>query len=105
MEKTKRIEVRVSAFDKKLIEINAKKAGLSLSQYLVDCALHRVIKPPHSEERIRAYSLLAKYSNNFTRIANLIKNSKPTEVLEEVHEVATELNAHLKFIRNGKHGK
>lgn len=105
MEKTNRIEVRVSTFDKKIIQINAKKAGLSISQYLIDCALHRVIQPPHSEERIQAYSLLAKYSNNFTSIANLIKNSKAPEVLEAVDKVANEIRTHLEFIRNGKYGK
>lgn len=102
MEKAKRIYIRVSAFDKKMIEISAEKAGLPISQYMIDCSLHREIKPPHSEERIQAYSQFAKYSNNFTSIANLIKNSKAPEVLEAVHKVATELRTHLELIRNGK---
>lgn len=102
MSKTQRIELRVSLLDKKLIEINAKKSGLSISQYLVDCGLHRVIKPPPSEERLSAYKELAKFHQNFTYISNLIKNNNAPEVTLEVSKVANELLIHLDEIRNGK---
>jgi len=102
MSKTQIIKIRVSLLDKELIKINALKAGLSVSQFIIDCALHRVVIPPPSEERITAYTELSKFHRNFTYISNLIKNRNMHEVGLEVSKVSKELCHHLEFIKNGK---
>lgn len=102
MKKSQAILIRTSYLDKELIRINAEKVGLSLSQYMIDCALHRVIDLPPGEERMEAYKELAKFHKNFTYISNLIKNKNSHEVAIEVQKVSMELRKHLEEIKNGK---
>ena len=102
MSKTQIIKIRVSVLDKTLIQMNAKKAGLSTSQFMIDCALSRVISPPPSEERMRAYAELVKFHRNFTYISNLIKNRNNPEMYRQIHLLVAELLDHLKTIKNGK---
>lgn len=102
MNKTQIIKIRISILDEKLIQINSAKAGLSLSQFMIDCALHRVIMPSPSEERATAYIELTKFHRNFTYISNLIKNRNDPEMLRQIGILINELSQHLNDIKNGK---
>jgi len=102
MIKTQIIKIRVSVLDRELIKINANKAGLSVSQYMIDCAIHRVIIPPPSEEMKEAYTHLANYKRNFTYISNLIKNRNAPELAYQIMQLTNQISEHLDYIKNGK---
>ncbi len=92
--KRETIQFRCSVFEKKLLKIKAKKAGLSLSEYCRSCALGHTLIERLSEEQLRQYAMLVKYANNFKRIANMFKKRNPNLAFK-VEELANEIRNHL----------
>ena len=70
--RNQRIEIRVSYLERSAIELNAEKAGLSVSEYVRDCSLHRVIQARRTSEELQAYQNLSNFKTNFSRISNLL---------------------------------
>ena len=99
--KKENIKIRVSSFDKKLLQIKAKENGLSVSELLVRSALNRKIVSPMTAEEIERYKELKQYQTNFARLSNMIKGNDPA-LYFEIKRLIAELSDHLKKIKNGK---
>ena len=91
------IKFRCSVYEKKLLQVKAKAAGLSLSAFCRKCLMDQQITARMSEEHINTYKMLVKYHNNFKRIGNMYKKVNP-KLSEEVNLVAEEIKKHLKSI-------
>lgn len=92
--KNKKIEFRCSLYEKKLLKVKAKKAGLSLSEFCRKSAFDKSISERLTEEQIENYKMLIKYHNSFKSIGNLIKTKHP-ELYQKVFQTADEIKNHL----------
>lgn len=88
------IQFRCSIYEKKMLKLKAKKAGLSLSEYCRSSAFENSIIKRLTEEQLVHYAMLVKYKNNFTRISNMFKKRNP-RLAKEVEQLANEIRMHL----------
>ena len=96
MTKKKRVVTRFrsSVYEKKLLKLRAKKAGISLSEFCFRAAFNVTIVERLNKDEIEAYKMLAKYSHNFTLIGNMYRKRNP-KLTEEVYSLAREIKTHL----------
>jgi len=92
--KKHKIEFRCSLFEKKLLKVKAKKAGITLSEFCRRAAFDTKIIERLTDEQIELYKMLITYHNNFKSIGNLIKNKHPY-LFKEVIQTAEEIRNHL----------
>lgn len=95
MLKKERIEIRLSKIDKLILVKKASKSNLSLSQYVLSCAMKLEIKNRLSADEIECYQTLTKYAENFRRISNLFKLGDTTGVKEASIETSKIIREHL----------
>lgn len=88
------IQFRCSLYEKKMLKIKAKKAGLSLSEYCRCSAFGNNIIERLTPEQLKHYALLVEYKNNFTRISNMFKKRNP-RLAQEVEQLAEQIRTHL----------
>ncbi|HHB51966.1 MAG TPA: hypothetical protein ENK75_02815 [Saprospiraceae bacterium] len=93
--KTKKIEFRVTIYEKKLLKIKALKSGLNLSEFCRKSVFEKEIKERLSKEQITLYKMLVRYHNNFKSISNLYKKKDPKMSIELI-QLADEIKNHLK---------
>lgn len=93
--KRNRIVFICTSFEKKLIKIKAKKAGLKTAEYCRKSAMDKEIKEILNNEHVDFYRMLIKYHNNFKRIGNIIKNKEPG-LFKLTNDTALEIKKHLK---------
>lgn len=96
--KSERIEIRVTYLERSAIELNALKAGLSVSEYVRDCALSRVIQARRTREELEAYQNLSNFRTNFARISNLLVVQNETLLKKEIHDLVQKLDKALNDI-------
>ena len=92
--KRNRIEFICTSFEKKLIQLKAKKAGLKTADYCRKSALNKDVKEILNEDQIKLYKMLIKYHNNFKSLGNIIKNKEPG-LFKLTNETALEIKKHL----------
>lgn len=97
-----KIEVRVSYFERLGIEMNAQKAGLSISEYVRDSALSRQILARRTPQELEAYQNLANFKTNFSRISNLVHAGEEPQLKAEIHDLIKKLNKALEDISDGQ---
>ena len=85
---------RCSIYEKKLLKIKAKKAGLSLSEFCFRAASNKEITARLNDDEIEAYKILSSYSRNFTLIGNMYRKQNP-KLTSEVYALAKEIKEHL----------
>ena len=95
MIKKHRIEIRLSKIDKLILQKKAEKVNLSLSQFMLDCALKIEMKNRLSADEIECYQTLAKYADNFRRISNLFKLGDTDGFKKECLVASSEIRQHL----------
>ncbi|WP_350290680.1 mobilization protein MbpA [uncultured Croceitalea sp.] len=88
------IQFRCSIYEKKMLKLKAKKAGLSLSEYCRSAAFENDIVERLTSEQLEHYAMLVIYKNNFTRIGNMFKKRNP-KLAKEVRQLANEIRRHL----------
>lgn len=88
------IQFRCSLYEKKMLKIKSKKAGLSLSEYCRSSAFGNSIIERLTPEQLKHYALLVEYKNNFTRISNMFKKRNP-RLAQEVEQLAEQIRTHL----------
>ncbi|MGS2761824.1 mobilization protein MbpA [Sinomicrobium sp. M5D2P9] len=88
------IKFRCSQFEKKLLRIKAKRAGLSISAYCRKAVMEDRIVERLTEEQLEAYKMLVQYHNNFKRISNMFRKRNP-KLADEVLQLAQEIKTHL----------
>lgn len=96
--KNKKIEFRCSLYEKKLLKIKAKRAGVSLSEFCRKSAMEKQIKERLTTEQIELYKMMVSYHNNFKSIGNLFRN-KDSSFYRKVNETADEIKSHLKSFK------
>lgn len=89
------VKFRCSIYEKKLLNVKAKRSGLTLSEYIRRTIFEKEIKERFSEEHIQLYKMLLKYHNNFKSIGNMYTKRNP-KLTETVYGLANEIKAHLK---------
>ncbi|MDO6812257.1 plasmid mobilization protein [Tenacibaculum soleae] len=89
-----KIEFLCTSFEKKLIKLKAKNAGLTTAKYCRKVCLEKETKSILTEEEIDVYKMLVKYHNNFKSIGNLIKTKHP-DLYIKVFQTADEIKKHL----------
>ena len=96
MKKKERVvtKFRCSIYEKKLLKIKAKKAGLSLSEFCFRAAFDKEITARLTEDEIEAYKTLSNYSRNFTLIGNMYRKRNP-QLTKEVYALSKALKEHL----------
>lgn len=99
---TKQILIRISSFEKKLLQAKAEESGISVSEFLRAAALSKQIKPPPTSEQMEAYMLLNNLLFNFSRISNAFKKKDYPDLHREILEAKEALMRHLKIIENGE---
>ena len=92
--KKHKIEFRCTLYEKKLLKIKAKKAGITLSEFCRKSANEKNIIERLTEEQIKLYKMLIIYHNNFKSIGNMFKKKDPN-LRNEVHKLADEIKNHL----------
>ncbi len=95
MLKKERIEIRLSKIDKLILVKKASKSNLSLSQYVLSCAMNLEIKNRLSADEIECYQTLTKYADNFRRISNLFKLGDTDGFKKECLVASSEIREHL----------
>jgi len=101
IKRTQRIEIRLSYFERLGIQMNAEKAGLSISEYVRDCAMSRQITARRTPQELEAYQNLANFKTNFSRISNLVNAKEDPRLKDEIHDLIQKLNKALEDINNG----
>ena len=89
------VKFRCSVYEKKLLNVKAKRSGLSLSEYIRRSLFDMEITERFTDEHIQLYKMLIKYHNNFKSIGNMFKKRNP-KLTQEVHNLADDIKAHLK---------
>jgi hypothetical protein len=91
------VKFRCSVYEKKLLQVKAKRSGLSLSDYCRRVASEKVIKERLSDEQWVLYNSLVGFRNNFKSIGNMFRKKDPG-LTKEVHALADKINIHLEKI-------
>lgn len=99
MKRNQKIELRVSYLERSAIENNAQKAGLTISEYVRDCALSRQILERRTPQELEAYQNLSNFKTNFSRISNLISQGEEPQIKAEIYNLIQKLNKALEDIR------
>ena len=92
--KNKLIQFKVTALEKKAIQLNAKKLNLSVSELCRKSTFNVRIYMPLSSEELEVYKTLVRFKTDFDRIATYFKNSNPL-FANKVLSVARKLKEHL----------
>lgn len=80
--KRENIKFRCSVYEKKLLAMRAKRAGISLSEYCRSSALGNEIVERLTQEQTEQFRMLTRYGNNFTRIGNMFRKHDPRLAME-----------------------
>ncbi|MFN4764568.1 mobilization protein MbpA [Gillisia sp. Q332] len=91
------VKFRCSVYEKKLLQVKAKRSGLSLSEYCRQVAGEKDIKERLSDEHWEIYKSLMKFHNNFKSIGNMFRKKDP-RLSKAVYTLADEINIHLQKI-------
>jgi len=86
VKRSSEIKFRVSALEKKVIQMTADQTGLSVSDFVRKSALNKTVRIRFTEEELIAYKTLQDYYDYFRRISNLIKNNNQDEVIKAIKE-------------------
>lgn len=89
------IPVRVTPLEKKVIQLSAVKAGLTVSDFVRKSAMNKTVRLRFSPEELEAYKTLQEYHKNFSRISNLMKSRDP-QLNEEIEKTQKLIFEHLK---------
>tara|TARA_R110002167_G_scaffold261421_2_gene467987 strand:+ start:335 stop:943 length:609 start_codon:yes stop_codon:yes gene_type:complete len=89
------IKFRCTTYEKKMLVIKAKTAGLTLSEYFRRVAFEQKIVERLTDSEIEIYQMLIKYHNNFKVISNSFKK-KDAKLTQEILEVAKAIKLQLK---------
>ncbi|GHA47495.1 hypothetical protein GCM10007103_30540 [Salinimicrobium marinum] len=92
------VKFRCSVYEKKLLQVKAKRSGLSLSKYCRKVAAEKDIKERLSDEHLEAYQTLVKFHNNFKAIGNMFRKKDP-KLSTAVYQLADEIKVHLENIQ------
>lgn len=100
-EKTERLNIRISPFEKDVIRMKAETLNLSISEYVVKCAIQRELPKAMDDEEKEIWLTLKKYQTDFSRLSNLVRKRNPA-LDREIKKIIDELGSSLKKVRNGK---
>lgn len=93
--KTSLIKFRCSLYQKKLLNIKAKRSGLSLSEFCRKSAMDLPIKERMSEDHIAIYKDLIKFHNNFKSIGTMFRKRDP-RLSAEAYKLTEAIKQQLK---------
>ena len=92
------VKFRCSVYEKKLLQVKAKRSGLSLSEYCRQVAGEKDIKERLSDDHWEIYKSLVKFHNNFKSIGNMFRKKDPG-LSKAVYTLADEIKIHLQKIK------
>ena len=92
------VKFRCSVYEKKLLQVKAKRSGLTLSEYCRKVAAEKDIKERLYDEQLDIYKTLVKFHNNFKAIGNMFRKKDP-KLSAAVYKLADEIKAHLQNVK------
>ncbi len=95
MNRTEKIEIRVTKLEKKILTNKADDSGLKVSEYLRRAGLKRQVTYKLTPEELEVYKDLHKFHSNFTRLSNFFKVNHPA-LYQETQSMIDEMKEHLK---------
>lgn len=95
MNRTQKIELRVTKLEKKILEKRASETGLSVSEYLRRAGLSQKVGYKLTPEEVEIYKDLHKFHRNFSSLSNLFKSGHP-DLYEDAQCLMDEVKQHLK---------
>jgi uncharacterized protein (DUF1778 family) len=95
VKRSSEIKFRVSALEKKVIQMTADQAGLNVSDFVRKSALNKTVRIRFTDEEIIAYKTLQDFYDYFRRLSNLIKNNNQDEVIQAIKETQALLKEQL----------
>ena len=92
------VKFRCSVYEKKLLQVKAKRSGLTLSEFCRMVVAEKDIKERLSGEQLDIYQTLVKFHNNFKAIGNMFRKKDP-KLSAAVYELAEEIKVHLQNVK------
>jgi len=92
--KKENIKFRCTLFEKKILKIKAKRAGITMSEFCRKAAFEIKIIERLTDDQIEVYKMLITYHNNFKSIGNMFKKKDP-KLSNEIYKLAEEIKSHL----------
>lgn len=80
-QRSSRLCCRIHHLEKKVIELAARKAGLSISDYIRRAAMALPTKNPHAQKETELYSLLLEYREGFAHIMAIAQQNKELDIV------------------------
>ncbi len=100
MNKTKKIEVRVSEVEKIEIVKKAKETGFSTSEYIRKISLEKVLNLRFSREELEAWKNLTSISSSLKNLSNILNKENRDELIREIKIINEQIKIEIqKFMR------
>lgn len=93
------MKFRVTEMERQIIKNKAKEAGLSVSELIRRSAFNLKLRSRLTEQEIKCYKTLTKFSLNFKNISNLFKRGDITGVKEEAIRTSELIRQHLNKLK------
>lgn len=97
--KTGRINVRVTLFEKAVLKVKASECGLNISEYLIRCGTNRNLPRSLTIEELEALKEIQKFQANFTRMSNFIQKYNDEALKLEVKILLEEVKQFQKHMK------
>ncbi len=95
MNRNEVVRFRLTKMEKEVLKLRANKCSLSLSDFCRNTIFDKEVKYKLTLEEVQAYQSLARFHNDFERLANFFKH-KDSILSNEVRKVAHDLHNELK---------
>lgn len=100
MKRNKKIEIRVSQFEKNEISKKAENVGINISEYLRKSGLEKQLNFRFSKEEIDAWKDLTSISNSLKNLTNILSKENREELIRELKLINEQIKIEIqKFLR------
>ncbi|KMQ60139.1 hypothetical protein ACM46_18045 [Chryseobacterium angstadtii] len=100
MKRNKKIEIRVSENEKKMISDKAERTGLKTSEYIRKSSLDKSLNFRFSKEEIEAWKNLTFISTALRNLTNILSKENREELISELKNINEQIKVEIqKFLR------
>ena len=92
------VKFRCSVYEKKLLQVKAKRSRLSVSEFCRRSIFNLEVKERLSDDHIEILKTLSKFHNNFKSIGNMFRKRDP-QLTAAVYALAAEIKEQLKKVQ------
>ena len=92
------VKFRCSVYEKKLLQVKAKRSRLSVSEFCRRSIFNLEVKERLSDDHIEILKTLSKFHNNFKSIGNMFRKRDP-QLTAAVYALADEIKEQLEKVQ------